>query len=86
MTCRSFRMSQKPKMESTMKSADPSETRAWVLIPAAHSSRSRSRPTRAPGIAATARRKTSSSKGLSSARALLVRDLLHYLLLYISLK
>ena len=60
MTWRSFRMSEKPKMETTMKRADPSETRAWVLIPAAHSNRSRSRPTRAPRTAATARRKTSS--------------------------
>ncbi len=60
MTCRSFRMSEKPKMETTMKRADPSETRAWVLIPAAHSNRSRSRPTRAPRTAATASRKTNS--------------------------
>jgi hypothetical protein len=61
MTWRSLRMSEKPKMETTMKSAEPSDTRAWVLIPAAHSNRSRSSPIRPPRTTATARRKTSST-------------------------
>jgi hypothetical protein len=53
MTCRSLRMSENPKMETTMKRAEPNDTRAWVLIPAAHSNRSRSSPTRPPKTAAT---------------------------------
>src|SRR5829696_4403090 len=61
MTWRSLRMSENPKIDTTMKRADPSETRAWVLIPAAHSNLSRSSPTRQPKTAATTRRKTSSS-------------------------
>src|SRR5215212_4990120 len=62
MTCCSLRMSEKPKMETTMNRSDPSETRAWVLIPAAHSNRSRSKPTRAPKTAATSKRKTSAQE------------------------
>lgn len=31
----SLRMSEKPKMETTMNSIDPNDTRAWVLVPAA---------------------------------------------------
>ena len=46
-----------------MNRADPSETRAWVLMPAAHSNRSRSRPTSPSKTAATKRRKTSSLGG-----------------------
>jgi len=40
-----------------MNIAEPSDTRACVLIPAVHSNRSRSKPTRPPRTAATTRRK-----------------------------
>src|SRR5215207_1142081 len=56
-TWRSLRMSENPKIETTMNIAEPSDTRAWVLIPAAHSNRSRSKPTRPPRTAATTSRK-----------------------------
>jgi hypothetical protein len=58
MTCWLPRASANPTAETTMNKAEPRHTKAWVLIPAAHSNRSRSKPTRLPKTAATTKRST----------------------------
>src|SRR5437763_7452461 len=65
------RNSWKPKAETIVNSAEPSDTNKWVRIPASRSRSSRSKPTAAPSPPATARRPSAShpfSDGISLTR------------------